>query len=104
MPVKKKTFKIIKKNKSSSSIETDSNTVQTVEITEPVIKTQQIKPSKPSNEFRLFDFREKNVMKANAIKYTIIMYGINDKGETCQIEVDDYQPFFFVKVPSGFIS
>ena len=30
--------------------------------------------------------------------FAIQMFGINEKGETCSIIVDDYQPFFFVKV------
>lgn len=30
--------------------------------------------------------------------FAIQMFGINEKGETCSIVVDDYQPFFFVKV------
>ena len=31
-------------------------------------------------------------------KFTIQMYGINEKGETCSIFVNDYQPFFYVLV------
>ena len=30
--------------------------------------------------------------------FAIQMFGINEKGETCSITVDDYQPFFFCKV------
>ena len=30
--------------------------------------------------------------------FAIQMFGINEKGETCSIVVDDYMPFFFVKV------
>jgi DNA polymerase elongation subunit (family B) len=30
--------------------------------------------------------------------FAIQMFGINEKGETCSIIVDDYRPFFFVKV------
>ena len=30
--------------------------------------------------------------------FVIQMYGINEKGETCSILVDDYQPFFYIKV------
>ena len=30
--------------------------------------------------------------------FCIEMYGINEKGETCAITVDDYHPFFFIKV------
>ena len=31
-------------------------------------------------------------------KFTIQMYGINEKGETCSIFVNDYQPFFYILV------
>ena len=30
--------------------------------------------------------------------FRIQIFGINEKGETCCIFVDDYQPFFFIKV------
>ena len=31
-------------------------------------------------------------------KFLVQMYGINEKGETCSIIVDDFEPFFYVKV------
>lgn len=31
-------------------------------------------------------------------QFLVQMYGINDKGETCSIIVDDYEPFFYIKV------
>ena len=31
-------------------------------------------------------------------KFTIQMFGVNEQGETCSITVDDYMPFFYVKV------
>ena len=31
-------------------------------------------------------------------EFRIQMFGINEKGETCAIFVDDYHPFFYVKV------
>lgn len=31
--------------------------------------------------------------------FAIQLFGINEKGETCSITVDDYKPFFYVKVP-----
>jgi len=83
------------------------------------------KPSFPS--FRLFDFQtfdytptssnnsSENSKNSNKNNYTrrnqndpppkkkqpvfcIEMYGINEKGETCAITVDDFNPFFFIKV------
>ncbi len=32
-------------------------------------------------------------------QFLVQMYGINEKGEKCSIIVDDYDPFFYVKVP-----
>jgi DNA polymerase elongation subunit (family B) len=83
------------------------------------------KPAFPS--FRLFDFQtfdytptsstnsSENSKESNKNNYTrrnnndvpppkkqpvfcIEMFGINEKGETCAITVDDYHPFFFIKV------
>lgn len=88
---------------------------QTSEITK---QTSEIKPS-----YRLFDFSILNMSreeldgscnddastssddsnKANKVRgdnklFVIQMYGINEKGETASILVDDFQPFFYVKV------
>ena len=27
------------------------------------------------------------------------MFGINEQGETCSIQVSDFHPFFYVKIP-----
>jgi DNA polymerase elongation subunit (family B) len=32
-------------------------------------------------------------------QFLVQMYGINEKGETCSIIVDDFEPFFYIKVP-----
>ena len=32
------------------------------------------------------------------LQFVIQMFGINERGETCCIYVNDYQPFFYVKV------
>ncbi len=59
--------------------------------------------TKLNNKFRLFDFREKNQRVGyNETIYTIIMYGINEQGKTCYIEVNDHKPFFYIKVPHDF--
>ena len=44
--------------------------------------------------FRVFDFYVDN--KEN--RFYIQMFGINDKGETASITIDDYLPFFYFKV------
>ena len=67
-------------------------------------------------EFRFFDFKfvdakqlteessssddndSINSFKMNT-KFTIQLFGINEHGESVLINVDDFKPFFFVKVP-----
>jgi DNA polymerase elongation subunit (family B) len=44
--------------------------------------------------FRVFDFYVYN----NENRFYIQMFGINDKGETASITIDDYLPFFYFKV------
>ena len=34
-------------------------------------------------------------------KFNIQMFGINEKGETCSILLDDFQPYFYVKVSNN---
>ena len=65
-----------------------------------------------ANIFRLFDFHVPEVCEeaestdsddshAEAIDkkiYNIQMFGINEKGETCSLMVENYLPFFYVKV------
>ena len=50
--------------------------------------------------FRLFDFHIYDEKEENEqqMKFYIQMYGINEKGETCSIIIDDYKPFFYIKV------
>ena len=38
-----------------------------------------------------------------APKFIIQMFGLNEKGETCCIYVDDFSPFFFVRVPENWV-
>ena len=56
--------------------------------------------------FRLLDFQvknEKGVGKKGRDnkKFVIEMFGMNEKGETCAIWVEDFNPFFYVKVGDG---
>jgi DNA polymerase elongation subunit (family B) len=63
--------------------------------------------------FRLYDFNvynkkddgkegssseEENVPKTDNSKFVIQMFGINETGESCSILVEDFRPFFYVKV------
>ena len=52
-------------------------------------------------EFRMFDFRTLDIEKdvPGQKTFRIQMFGINEKGETCALFVDDFQPFFYVKLP-----
>jgi len=38
-----------------------------------------------------------------APKFIIQMFGLNEKGETCCIYVDDFSPFFFIRVPTSWV-
>lgn len=44
------------------------------------------------------DNEEKFKEKVDESKFVIQMFGVNEFGETCSIYVNDYNPFFFVKV------
>jgi len=58
-------------------------------------------------DFRLFDFRidtqtEEDDGNGPSMfdnsKLVITMFGLNEKGHTCSIEVNDFKPFFYIKV------
>ena len=41
---------------------------------------------------------EKYKIKRNEKEFIIQMFGINEKGETCSLYINDFQPFFYVKI------
>lgn len=64
-----------------------------------------------NNSFRLFDFNIPEVQEDDSSTdsdrpyssgdkklFSIQMFGINEKGESCSMMIEDYQPFFYVKV------
>jgi DNA polymerase elongation subunit (family B) len=65
-----------------------------------------------TKSFRLFDFHvydgtldetddasgSDEQSEHDSQQFIIQMFGVNEKGETCSLYVNDYQPFFFVKV------
>jgi DNA polymerase elongation subunit (family B) len=56
----------------------------------------------PSHEFRLFDFQALDIIDeedSQGKHFRIQMFGINEKGETCAIFLNDFKPFFYVKLP-----
>ena len=44
------------------------------------------------------DSDERSAYRSSPSHFVIQMFGVNEKGETCCVYVDDYRPFFFVKV------
>jgi len=63
-------------------------------------------------EFKLFDFNPYDYIEEDDddeetkgynsepnIEFIIQMFGINEQGETCSIQVCDFHPFFYVKIP-----
>ena len=61
-------------------------------------------------DFRLFDFRiDTNTEQSDDgpsnfdnTNLVITMFGLNEKGHTCSIEVNDFKPFFYIKVSHEF--
>jgi DNA polymerase elongation subunit (family B) len=48
----------------------------------------------------MFDFRTLDIPNEDGQKsFRIQMFGINEIGETCALFVDDFRPFFYVKLP-----
>jgi len=68
------------------------------------------RPQLSVKSFRLFDFHffdkfpersedeTQNKTSTESAKFMIQMFGINEKGETCSLTVNDYNPFFYIKV------
>jgi DNA polymerase elongation subunit (family B) len=103
-----------------STISKDNSTVcfkrisQTVEgETERMIQTKKKTNIVVRKSFRLFDFhiyddlpnKEDNDSTSSdggggsaAAQFIIQMFGINETGETCCLYIEDYQPFFYIKV------
>jgi DNA polymerase delta subunit 1 len=59
-----------------------------------------------TKSFKLIDFHtydesrydEDNEKKKETPKFMIQMFGVNETGATCSITLNDYKPFFYVKV------
>ena len=79
----------------------------TMIATPPILKKKFKIVTKESRykDFRMFDFRTLDIEKQKEEgipgqkSFRIQMFGINEKGETCALFVDDFQPFFYVKLP-----
>ena len=72
-------------------------------MTQPIIRKKFKIVTKESKckDFRMFDFRTLDIEKdvPGQKSFRIQMFGISEKGETCALFVDDFQPFFYVKLP-----
>lgn len=75
------------------------------------------KPKRIVKSFRLFDYRifdedvapvaeedetDNRKQSKDTKRFVIQMFGINEKGESCCIFVNDFQPYFFVHVSNSF--
>ena len=56
------------------------------------------KPVVCSKSFKLIDFQIYDEKVEKKSQFMIQMFGVNETGETCSIIIDDYKPFFYVKV------
>ena len=88
---------------------TNNNIPKLIKMSKPVVKKVVVAKS-----FRLFYFdvlnevletsssssdEEKEKKKrVDEKQFLVQMYGINERGETCSITVDDFEPFFYIKV------
>jgi DNA polymerase elongation subunit (family B) len=85
-------------------------------IEQQTITIKKMKKNTVVKSFRLLDFhiyderkttekstsseesKYKSAARKDEAQFMIQMFGINEDGETCCIYVNDYQPFFFIKV------
>ena len=75
---------------------------------------KSVKKPSVKKSFRLFDFHvldetikdesdngdqdNEEIQQSTSQQFVIQMFGINEKGETCCIFIQDFQPFFYIKV------
>jgi len=80
---------------------------KSLKITKPRSKNVTITKSFRLIDFHVFDQKtsdndnaekDKYQKKQDEMQFIIQMFGVNEKGETCCIFIDDYKPFFFIKV------
>ena len=81
-------------------------TTKTVTVKKPVIHKQfrlldfhiyDEKPEKPESSDS-DSVNSDTKRKIDEATFVIQMYGINESGETCSLFINDFQPFFFIKV------
>ena len=96
---------------STKLLSSSSKTMKTTKEISTVMNKKKFKIVQKPNQsddkmFRLFDFQSFDYQMSTTEQmrhkmFRIQMFGINEKGETCAIFVDDFKPFFYVKVPSS---
>jgi len=91
LPIKtRKKFKIVNRPLAKTETETETETQNTTSY--PCIQNEQYKT------FRLFDYQTFDTEKER--HFRIQMFGINEIGETCAFFIDDFYPFFYIKLPT----
>ena len=59
----------------------------------------------PKFQFRLFDFQvfNKSIGEGSDVEsnFEIQMFGINELGESCAIFVEEYMPFFYIRIDNS---
>jgi hypothetical protein len=61
-------------------------------------ESRNLKTGDSSTESSDSDESVGKFVKTNESQLMIQMFGINEKGETCSLFVNDYHPFFFIKI------
>ena len=59
---------------------------------------QQIKPEQDSDDSSTDSHKEKSTKSNEPNKFIIQMFGINEKGESCCVYINNYQPFFYLRI------
>lgn len=60
--------------------------------------------SDDSSESSSTKSKKETFIPCSEYKFTIQMFGLNEKGETCCIYINDYKPFFYIKVGDSWTS
>lgn len=78
-------------------------------VKKEVSMQNKVKLIKPIKSFKLIDFatydnRNPDDDYETPSKFVIQMFGVNEKGETASIIIENYKPFFYTKVPDNWSS
>ena len=65
---------------------------------------QQIKPEQDSDDSSTDSHKEKSTKSNEPKNFVIQMFGINEKGESCCVYINNYQPFFYLRIGDDWVS